>query len=121
MQWQATTILDGSSGSESVTAPQLHLASPIGKVPFRLLSEIQTETLPEIKIDEMGPIRVQPFRCAIGDRWWARRKGAFAICGSEQHVTSNAPPAARHICAPARTTASQAPGRRCRRARTAAH
>jgi hypothetical protein len=36
MQWQATTILDGSSGSESVTAPQLHLASPIGKVSHRL-------------------------------------------------------------------------------------
>jgi hypothetical protein len=46
--------LDGSSGSESVTAPQLHLASPIGKVPFRLLSEIQIETLPEIEIDEWG-------------------------------------------------------------------
>src|ERR1700722_20032217 len=40
MQWQATTILDGSSGSESVTAPQLHLASPIGKSLPPSLSQI---------------------------------------------------------------------------------
>src|SRR6478609_1108904 len=40
MQWQATTSLDGCSGSESVTAPQLHLASPIGKVSHRLQAEI---------------------------------------------------------------------------------
>jgi hypothetical protein len=42
MQWQATTILDGSSGSESVTAPQLHLASPIGKVSHRLQAEFSS-------------------------------------------------------------------------------
>jgi hypothetical protein len=34
MQWQATMILDGSSGSDSVTSPQLHRAPAIEKAPI---------------------------------------------------------------------------------------
>src|SRR5580698_2630071 len=48
MQWQAMMILDGSSGSESVTAPQLHLASAIGNVPHPLQAEFQAARLARI-------------------------------------------------------------------------
>src|ERR1700727_3187176 len=47
MQWQAMTTLDGPSGTESVRAPQLHLASPIEKVSTVSRPDFQTGTLPQ--------------------------------------------------------------------------
>jgi hypothetical protein len=65
--------------------------------------------------------RSDTHQCPRRRRWISLRSTHPTLDGSGQHVTSNAPPAACHIGAPARTTASQAPGRRCRRAQTAAH
>jgi hypothetical protein len=61
MQWQATIILDGSSGSESVTAPQLHLASPIGMSPTVPKLNFQTETLPASPVVSQFEIMTELF------------------------------------------------------------